>query len=114
MKHALLTHMAVMRVHVLIYTALFAIQRGINNQMIRKYAFNTGWLFLEKTTRIIVTLVVWALIIRYLGPEQFGVFSYALSYIFCSGCWQTWGWSDPGQRPGGTSEGPCVDLGISI
>ena len=53
--------------------------------MIRTYIHNTWWLFLEKVTRIIVTLVVWGAVIRYLGPEQFGVFSYALSYVFLFG-----------------------------
>lgn len=53
--------------------------------MIRAYIYNTWWLFLEKVTRIIVTLVVWGTVIRYLGPEQFGIFSYALSYVFLFG-----------------------------
>ena len=50
-----------------------------------KYIKNTGWLFLEKALRIAVTFTVWAMVIRYLGPEQFGVFSYALSYVFLFG-----------------------------
>ncbi len=47
-----------------------------------RYAQNTGFLFLEKMIRTFVTLVIWAYVIRYLGPEQFGVFSYALSFVF--------------------------------
>jgi len=50
-----------------------------------KYFRNTGWLFLEKGVRIVLTLTVWALVIRYLGPQQFGVFSYALSYVLLFG-----------------------------
>ncbi len=46
-----------------------------------KYFKNTGYLFLEKAIRTIVNLLVWALVIRYLGPEQFGIFSYALSFV---------------------------------
>lgn len=49
---------------------------------VRKYAVNTGYLFFEKGLRIIVTLFIWALVVRYLGPEQFGLFSYALSFVF--------------------------------
>jgi len=49
---------------------------------VRKYFSNTGHLFIEKIVRIMVTLIVWALVIRYLGPEQFGLFSYALSFVF--------------------------------
>ncbi len=52
---------------------------------LKKYLANTGWLFFEKVIRILVTLTVWALVIRYLGPQQFGVFSYALSYVFLFG-----------------------------
>ncbi len=55
------------------------------NESFQKYFQNTGWLFLEKVARLVVTLTVWALVIRYLGPEQFGVFSYALSFIFLFG-----------------------------
>jgi len=52
---------------------------------LKKYLANTGWLFLEKILRLLVTLTVWAWIIRYLGPEQFGMFSYALSFVFLFG-----------------------------
>jgi len=58
--------------------------RGNKMNMIgvRKYLVNTGHLFIGKIARLIVTLTVWALVIRYLGPEQFGLFSYALSFVF--------------------------------
>ena len=48
----------------------------------KKYAANTGYLFFEKIVWAIVALTIWALVIRYLGPEQFGLFSYALSFVF--------------------------------
>lgn len=48
---------------------------------IKKYVSNTGYLLLEKFLRLIVTLTIWALVIRYLGPEQFGLLSYALSFV---------------------------------
>ncbi len=57
----------------------------LSDKSFMKYFKNTGWLFLEKGVRIAVTLTVWALVIRYLGPQQFGVFSYALSYVFLFG-----------------------------
>jgi len=46
-----------------------------------KYFKNTGLLFGEKILRIIVGLFIGVWIIRYLGPEQFGNFSYALSFV---------------------------------
>ncbi len=48
----------------------------------KKYATNTGFLFFEKIVWAVVALTVWAFVIRYLGPEQFGLFSYALSFVF--------------------------------
>ncbi|MFA5059052.1 MAG: flippase [Candidatus Omnitrophota bacterium] len=48
----------------------------------RKYLHNTGYLFFEKICRGLITFLIWAQVIRYLGPEQFGVFSYALSFVF--------------------------------
>jgi len=47
-----------------------------------KYFRNTGFLFLEKGARIVVSIVIWALIARYLGVEQFGLFNFALSFVF--------------------------------
>lgn len=48
----------------------------------KKYFLNTGYLTLEKTIRAFISFVVWAQVIRYLGPERFGVFSFALSVVF--------------------------------
>lgn len=47
-----------------------------------RYAKNTGYLLFEKIARMIFMLTVWAYVARYLGPEQFGLFNYALSFIF--------------------------------
>jgi len=46
-----------------------------------RYFKNTSWLFLEKIIRMIVGLFVGIWIARYLGPEQFGLFSYAQSIV---------------------------------
>jgi O-antigen/teichoic acid export membrane protein len=52
-----------------------------NHEGFIKYFKNTGWLFGEKILRIVVGLFIGVWIIRYLGPEQFGDFSYALSFV---------------------------------
>lgn len=44
-------------------------------------AANTGWLLGEKILRLAVGLIVGALTVRYLGPEQFGLLSYALAFV---------------------------------
>lgn len=46
-----------------------------------KYFKNTSWLFAEKVLRMFVGLVVGVWVARYLGPEQFGLFSYAQSFV---------------------------------
>lgn len=46
-----------------------------------KYFKNTSWLFGEKILRMIVGLFVGVWVARYLGPEQFGLFSYVQSFV---------------------------------
>ena len=46
-----------------------------------RYFKNTSWLFGEKILRMIAGLFVGIWIARYLGPEQFGLFSYAQSFV---------------------------------
>ncbi|MDN3510998.1 MAG: flippase [Candidatus Jettenia sp. CY-1] len=42
---------------------------------------NTGWLFIDKILRMGVGLFVGVWIARYLGPEQFGLFNYAVAFV---------------------------------
>jgi len=46
------------------------------------YFTNTSWLISEKILRMGVGLFVSAWVARYLGPEQFGLLSYAQSFVF--------------------------------
>ncbi len=52
-----------------------------NHQGFMKYFKNTSWLFGEKILRMVVGLFVGISVARYLGPEQFGLFSYAQSFV---------------------------------
>ncbi|MBT7783049.1 MAG: oligosaccharide flippase family protein, partial [Anaerolineae bacterium] len=45
------------------------------------YFNNTSWLFAEKVIRIITSLVIGIWVVRYLGPEQLGLLSYAQSFV---------------------------------
>ncbi len=47
----------------------------------RKYAINTSWILIEKLSRILSGILVGILVARYLGPEQFGMISYALNVV---------------------------------
>lgn len=42
---------------------------------------NTGWLFGDQMLRMAVGLLVGVWIARYLGPEQFGLLSYAMAFV---------------------------------
>ena len=52
-----------------------------SNQGFMRYFKNTSWLFAEKILRMFVGLFVGIWVARYLGPEQFGLFSYAQSFV---------------------------------
>ena len=52
-----------------------------NHKGFMKYFKNISWLFGEKILRVIVGLFVGVWVARYLGPEQFGLFSYAQSFV---------------------------------
>ncbi|WP_313110288.1 flippase [Stutzerimonas nitrititolerans] len=55
-------------------------------QKLRLYLFNTSWMMAERLLNIGVGFAVAILLARYLGPERFGILSYAISVtaIFAS------------------------------
>lgn len=54
----------------------------LGHEGIRRYGANTAWLMGEKILRIFMGLFVGIWVARYLGPEQFGLLSYAQSFVF--------------------------------
>ncbi|WP_262696723.1 flippase [Flagellimonas lutimaris] len=46
-----------------------------------KYFKNTSWLMGERIFRLAIALTVGVMVTRYLGPEDFGTFSYAQSFV---------------------------------
>ena len=52
----------------------------INHAGLIRYFKNTSWMMAEQFLRIIAGLFVGIWVARYLGPEQFGLFSYVLAY----------------------------------
>ena len=46
-----------------------------------KYLANTSWLIAEKSIRLVTSLFVGVWVARYLGPEQFGILSYAQNFV---------------------------------
>lgn len=56
-----------------------AILSFIKTDRFKKYFFNTGWMFAERSISLIILLTIGILMARYLGPEKFGVLNYAVS-----------------------------------
>ena len=52
-----------------------------NHQGFMKYFKNTSWLFAEKFLRMVVGLFIGVWVARYLGPDKFGLLSYAHSFV---------------------------------
>lgn len=52
-----------------------------NNSGFTRYLKNTSWLMAEKILRLLIALSVGVWVTRYLGPEQFGILSYAQSFV---------------------------------
>ncbi len=48
---------------------------------LRNIIANTSWLFADKIIRMGVGLIIGVWVARYLGPEQFGIFSYVLAFV---------------------------------
>lgn len=51
-----------------------------SSESLKKYFVNTSWLLFEKITRLILKFFVTVAVIRYLGPYEFGVYSYSISF----------------------------------
>lgn len=47
----------------------------------QKILSNIGWLFADRILRMGIGLVVGIWVARYLGPEQFGVYNYAIAFV---------------------------------
>lgn len=56
------------------------IKSAIAHKGFRRYLANTTWILAEQLLRIIAGLLVGAWVARYLGPNQFGIFNYALAF----------------------------------
>lgn len=55
---------------------------NFSSSSFNKYFANTSWLFFERIIRIIISFVVVIYVVRYLGPKDFGLYSYVLSFTW--------------------------------
>ena len=54
----------------------------LTSQEFRKYFANTSWLLGERVLRMTISLFVGIYVARYLGPERYGLLSYAVSFVW--------------------------------
>ncbi|NWF88260.1 MAG: flippase [Ignavibacteriaceae bacterium] len=54
---------------------------GFEPEGIKKYFANTSWLIVERVMRLMLAFLTTILIVRYLGPEKFGLYSYSISIV---------------------------------
>jgi O-antigen/teichoic acid export membrane protein len=54
----------------------------ISSQGFRRYFANTSWLMGHRVLSMVVALFVSVYVARYLGPERFGLLSYAMSFVW--------------------------------
>lgn len=52
-----------------------------SRQGFKKYLHNTSWVFLAQMFNMVISFLVGAWIMRYLGPEKYGMFSYVLAFV---------------------------------
>jgi O-antigen/teichoic acid export membrane protein len=53
---------------------------NFGSQAFKRYFTNTSWLLAERIVRLGINLFINLYVIRYLGPEEFGLLSYAISF----------------------------------
>ncbi|MDZ4876218.1 MAG: hypothetical protein CLLPBCKN_005638 [Chroococcidiopsis cubana SAG 39.79] len=62
------------------FKSIVSIRERFSPQL-RKVAVNTSWLFADRILRMGVGLFVGVWVARYLGPEQYGLYNYAIAFV---------------------------------
>jgi O-antigen/teichoic acid export membrane protein len=53
----------------------------LDHEGFKKYFKNTGWMFIGQFFSLLISFFVGAAVARYLGPANYGVYNYALSFV---------------------------------
>lgn len=62
------------------------IEKAWAHKGLRHYGANTSWLFAEKAVRMAIGFPIGIYVARQLGPTDFGVLSYAISFVMLFAC----------------------------
>ncbi len=57
------------------------LKKTINHSGFQRYFFNTSWSLAENVLRLISGVFVGIYVARFLGPEKFGILSYAIAFV---------------------------------
>lgn len=63
------------------YKRILDLKQYFYHEGFKKYFKNTGWLFLARFINLIIAFFVTAYVARYLGPANYGLLSYAISFV---------------------------------
>ncbi|MFM7470245.1 MAG: flippase [Nodosilinea sp.] len=58
-----------------------AVRRKLEESETRQITVNISWLLIDKMLRMVVSIFLGTWIARYLGPEKFGIFNYAVAFV---------------------------------
>jgi len=53
----------------------------LNHEGFKRYFANTGWLFFGQMFSLITSFFIGVWLVRYLGPEKYGLFNYVISFV---------------------------------
>lgn len=70
-----------MEKYIKIFVPKFLWEKIEKNPELKKILANINWLFLDKTVQMAVAFFVGVWVIRYLGPEKYGILSYAVAFV---------------------------------
>jgi len=63
------------------YKIITDLKQYFYHEGFKKYFKNTGWLFFGRIANLIISFFVVAYVARYLGPANYGILSYAISFV---------------------------------
>ncbi len=63
------------------YKSILDLKQYFYHEGFKKYFYNTGWLFMARFINLVFAFFVTAYVARYLGPANYGLLSYAISFV---------------------------------
>ena len=57
------------------------LSRLFNHEGFRRYFANTGWMFFGRVFNLSISFLVGVWLARYLGPANYGLFSYVIGFV---------------------------------